>query len=592
MLKTHSCGELRAENIGQTVTLAGWVNRRRDMGGVIFIDLRDRDGKTQVVVNSGRSQEAFNVAQQVRSEYVLQVTGEVSRRPDGLENPGLATGDIEILADTVTVLNPAKTPPFLIDRDEVVDETLRLKFRYLDLRREKMQRNLMIRHRAIKFIRDYLDERGFIEVETPILFKSTPEGARDYLVPSRVHPGQFYALPQSPQQLKQLLMVAGYERYFQIARCFRDEDLRADRQPEFTQLDMEMSFVERDDILDLIEGLMVGMVNHTSLVPLAHDVFPRLSYREAMDRFGTDRPDIRYGLELVDVSDIAGGSAFKVFAENVAAGRPVKAISVPGAGSYSRKEVGELEEIAKANGAKGLATMALDPETGEMKGFITKFFTVDQLIALTDRLGAKPGDLLLFASDEKSIVYSVLGALRDEMGTRLGLKNTNTLAFCWVIDFPLFEEHLEDGHYAPSHHMFTAPKREQIPLLDTDPGAVLSEQYDLVCNGFEVAGGSIRIHERPLQRKIMELIGFSFEEAMDQFGHMLEAFEYGAPPHGGIAPGIDRLVALMAGEPNIREVMAFPKTAQATDLMSDTPSTVAQKQLDELQIALALRTKS
>ncbi len=591
MLKTHSCGELRADHIGQTVTLAGWVNRRRDMGGVIFIDLRDRDGKTQVVVNAGRSQEAFNLAQQVRSEYVLQVTGEVSRRPEGLENPGLDTGDIEVLADSVTVLNPAKTPPFLIDRDEVVDETLRLKFRYLDLRREKMQRNLMIRHRAVKFIRDYLDNRGFIEIETPILFKSTPEGARDYLVPSRVHPGKFYALPQSPQQLKQLLMVAGYERYFQIARCFRDEDLRADRQPEFTQLDMEMSFVERDDILDLIEGLMVGMVKHTSLVPLAHDVFPRLSYREAMDRFGTDRPDIRYGLELVDVSDIAGSSAFKVFAENVAAGHPVKAICVPGAGGYSRKEVGELEDIAKANGAKGLATMALDPETGEMKGFITKFFTVDQLVSLTERLGAKPGDLLLFASDVKHVVYSVLGALRDEMGTRLGLKNTNTLAFCWVIDFPLFEEHLEDGHYAPSHHMFTAPKREQIPLLDTDPGSVLSEQYDLVCNGFEVAGGSIRIHERPLQRKIMELIGFSFEEAMDQFGHMLEAFEYGAPPHGGIAPGIDRLVALMAGEPNIREVMAFPKTAQATDLMSDTPSEVAQKQLNELQIALALRDK-
>jgi aspartyl-tRNA synthetase len=591
MLKTHSCGELRAEHVGQTVTLAGWVNRRRDMGGVIFIDLRDRAGKAQVVINSGRSQDAFNVAEQVRGEYVLQISGEVAMRPEGLQNPNLATGEIEVLADSVVVLNIAKTPPFLIDRDEVVDETLRLKFRYLDLRREKMQRNLMIRHRAIKFIRDYLDERDFIEVETPILFKSTPEGARDYLVPSRVHPGQFYALPQSPQQLKQLLMVAGYERYFQIARCFRDEDLRADRQPEFTQLDMEMSFVERDDILDLIEGLMVGMVKHTSLVPLAHEVFPRLSHREALERFGTDRPDIRYGLELVDISDIAGQSAFKVFAENVAAGNPVKAICVPGAGNYTRKEIGELEEVAKANGAKGLATMALDPDTGEMKGFITKFFTVDQLIAMTERLNAEPGDLLLFASDRRSVVHRVLGELREEMAGRLGLKNTNTLAFCWIVDFPLFEEEMEDGHYAPSHHMFTAPKREHIPLLDSDPGAVLSEQYDLVCNGFEVAGGSIRIHERPLQRKIMELIGFSFEEAMDQFGHMLEAFEYGAPPHGGIAPGIDRLVALMCGEPNIREVMAFPKTAQATDLMSDTPSTVSQKQLDELQIALALREK-
>ena len=592
MLKTHSCGELRAEHVGQTVTLAGWVNRTRDMGGVIFIDLRDRNGKAQIVINSGDNPEDFAAAEQVSREYVLQVTGVVGLRPEGMDNSDLPTGDIEVKVNQFAVLNPSKTPPFMIDRDEVADESLRLKYRYLDLRREKMQRNLIIRHKAIKFIRDFLDQRDFLEVETPILFKSTPEGARDYLVPSRVHPGKFYALPQSPQQLKQLLMVAGYERYFQIARCFRDEDLRADRQPEFTQLDLEMSFVERDDILDLIEEMVIGMVKHTSIVPLAHEEFPRLSYKEAMERFGTDRPDIRFGLELVDVSDIAGECAFKVFSANVAAGNPVKAICVPGAASYSRKDVGELEEIAKENGAKGLATMALNAETGEMKGFITKFFTVDQLIALTERLGAKPGDLLLFASDTKSVVYSVLGALRDELGTRLGLKDTGTLALCWVVDFPLFEEGMEDGHYAPSHHMFTMPKREHIPMLDTNPGEVLSEQYDLVCNGFEVAGGSIRIHERPLQRKIMELIGFSIEEAKDQFGHMLEAFEYGAPPHGGIAPGIDRIVALMAGEPNIREVMAFPKTAQATDLMSDTPSEVAPKQLKELHIALAEIEKS
>ena len=586
MLKTHSCGELNKEFIGQTVTLAGWVNRRRDMGGVIFIDLRDRDGKTQVVVNSGRSQAAFDLAEQVRGEYVLQVQGEVSQRPEGLENPNLKTGEIEVLVDELTVLNPAKTPPFLIDRDENVDESLRLKYRYLDLRRERMQHNLLIRHKAIKFIRDFLDKRDFIEVETPILFKSTPEGARDYLVPSRVHPGKFYALPQSPQQLKQLLMVAGYERYFQIARCFRDEDLRADRQPEFTQLDLEMSFVERDDILNLIEDLMIGMVKHASRIPLAYEEFPRLSYSEALERFGTDRPDIRYGLELVDLSDIAGKSAFRVFTENVAAGNPVKAIRVPGCGNYSRKQISELEEIAQKNGAKGLAWMALDAESGEMRGFITKFFNVEQLIQLTERMEAEPGDLLLFASDEKLTVYNVLGSLREEMGARLGYKDTDGLAFCWIIDFPLFEETLEVDHYAPSHHMFTAPKREHIPLLDSNPHAVLSEQYDLVCNGFEVAGGSIRIHERSLQRKIMELIGFSWEEAEDQFGHMLEAFEYGAPPHGGIAPGIDRLVALMAGEPNIREVMAFPKTAQATDLMSDSPSLVASKQLAELNISL------
>ncbi|RMD53329.1 MAG: aspartate--tRNA ligase, partial [Candidatus Thermofonsia bacterium] len=399
MLKTHNCGELRIEHVGQTVTLAGWVNRRRDMGGVIFIDLRDRDGKTQVVVDSGRTPDGFKTAEQIRSEYVIQIKGVVSQRPAGQENKSLPTGDIEVLAEEVIVLNPAKTPPFLIDRDEVVDETLRLKFRYLDLRRERLQRNIVLRHRAIKFIRDFLDERGFIEIETPILFKSTPEGARDYLVPSRVHPGKFYALPQSPQQLKQLLMVAGYERYFQIARCFRDEDLRADRQPEFTQLDMEMSFVERDDVLNLIEELMVGMVKEVSLVPLATEAFPRLSYHEAMERFGTDRPDIRYGMELVDISDIAGASAFRVFAENVAAGNPVKAICVPGCGSYSRKQIDELEQIARANGAKGLAWMALDEDSGEMRGFITKFFKVDQLVAITERMGAKPGDLLLFASD-------------------------------------------------------------------------------------------------------------------------------------------------------------------------------------------------
>ncbi|MCL4262006.1 MAG: aspartate--tRNA ligase [Anaerolineae bacterium] len=589
MLKTHSCGELRLEHVGRVVTLAGWVNRRRDMGGVIFIDLRDRLGKCQVVIDAGRTADGFKLAETVRSEFVLQIKGKVSPRPAGQENPNLPTGAIEVLAEEVVILNPAKTPPFMIDRDDNVDESLRLKYRYLDLRRERLQRNLTIRHKAIKFIRDFLDERGFLEVETPILFKSTPEGARDYLVPSRVHPGKFYALPQSPQQLKQLLMVAGYERYFQIARCFRDEDLRADRQPEFTQLDMEMSFVSRDDVLDLIEALMIGMVQHTSLVPLAYDKFLRLSYHDAVNRFGTDRPDLRYGLELTDISDLVAGSAFRVFAENVAADKPVKAICAPGCGDYSRKQLSDLEDLAKSAGAKALAYLAIHPETGEIRGPIAKFFTVEQLIAITERMGAGAGDLVLISSDEKRIVHAVLGTLREEMGTRLGLKDKKELAFCWVVDFPLFEEVMEDGHYAPSHHMFTAPKREHIPLLDTDPGQVLSEQYDLVCNGFEVAGGSIRIHERPLQRKIMELIGFSWEEAESQFGHMLEAFEYGAPPHGGIAPGIDRLVALMCGEPNIREVMAFPKTAQATDLMSDTPSTVAQKQLNELQIALALK---
>lgn len=586
MLKTHHAGALRLENEGQTVTLAGWVNKRRDMGGVIFIDLRDRDGKTQVVVDSGRNAAAFTIAEQIRPEYVIQVTGVVAPRPQGQQNPNLPTGAIEVLADQVAILGPAKTPPFVIDREEAVDESLRLKYRYLDLRRERLQRNLIVRHKAIKFIRDFLDEKGFLEIETPILFKSTPEGARDYLVPSRVHPGKFYALPQSPQQLKQLLMVAGYERYFQIARCFRDEDLRADRQPEFTQLDMEMSFVERDDILDLLEALMVGMVKEVSLIPLANEAFPRLSYKEATERFGTDRPDIRYGLELNDITDLVASSAFRVFAENAAANRPTKAICVPSCGDYSRKQLGELEEMAKVNGAKALAYLAINAENGEMRGPIAKFFTVEQLIAITERLNAKPGDLILISSDEKRIVHAVLGALRTEMARRLGYTAKKELAFCWVVDFPLFEETLEEGHLAPSHHMFTSPKREHIPWLDTDPQAVLSEQYDLVCNGFEVAGGSIRIHERTLQNKIMQLIGFSVETAKAQFGHMLEAFEYGAPPHGGIAPGIDRIVALMCGEPNIREVMAFPKTAQATDLMADAPSEVVQRQLDDLHIAV------
>ncbi|RIK20003.1 MAG: aspartate--tRNA ligase [Anaerolineae bacterium] len=589
MLKTHGCGELRTDHLGQTVTLAGWVNRRRDMGGVIFIDLRDRSGKSQAVVDAGRTPDGFAVAESIRSEYVVQVTGTVARRPAGQENPNLPTGEIEVLVEKVVILNTARTTPFLIDRDEAVDETTRLRYRYLDLRRERLQRNLLLRHNAVKFIRDFLCARDFIEVETPILFKSTPEGARDYLVPSRVHPGKFYALPQSPQQLKQLLMVAGYERYFQIARCFRDEDLRADRQPEFTQLDMEMSFIERDDILDLIEALMVGMVQAVSLVPLASTSFPRLSYAEATERFGTDRPDLRYGMELKDISDIAATSAFRVFAENVAEGKLVKAICAPGCATYSRKQIDELEELARGQGAKALAWLAIQPDSGEMRGPIAKFFTVDQLIAITERLEAKPGDLILISSDHKVIVHNVLSSLRTELARRLGYTYKKVLSFAWVIDFPLFEEGLEDGHYAPSHHMFTAPKPEHIPLLETNPAAVLSQQYDLVCNGFEVAGGSIRIHDQDLQARIMSLIGFSMEQAREQFGHMLEAFEYGAPPHGGIAPGIDRLVALMAGEPNIREVMAFPKTAQATDLMADAPSYVLPSQLDDLRLAIKVK---
>ncbi len=592
MLKSHSCGELRNRHAGQDVILAGWVNRRRDMGGIIFIDLRDYDGRTQVTVDASQSQDAFQIAEQVRSEYVLQVSGKVSVRPAGQENPNLDTGSVEVVAESITVLNPSKNLPIRVDEDSPVDDALKLKYRYLYLRRERMQRNILIRHKAVKFIRDFLNDRGFLEIETPILFKSTPEGARDYLVPSRIHPGKFYALPQSPQQLKQLLMVAGFERYFQIARCFRDEDLRADRQPEFTQLDIEISFVERDDVLDLTEELMIGMVNDASIIPMANTPFPRLSHREAMERYGTDKPDMRYGMELIDLTEVAGQSAFRVFAENVAAGRPVKAICVPGCGGYSRKQMTELEEIATEAGAKGLAWMAIDEETEEMRGFITKFFSVEQLVEITEKTRAKPGDLLLFSSDEKRVVYSVLGSLRDFMARRLGFKEKPELAFAWIIDFPLFEEELEDGHYAPSHHMFTAPKYESIPLLDTDPDAVLSQQYDLVCNGYEVGGGSIRIHDRELQQKIMALIGMSMEEARDQFGHLLDAFEYGTPPHGGIAPGIDRLVMLMAGEPNLQQVIAFPKSQSAADLMADAPSRVSSKQLDDLHLTLKKEKES
>ncbi len=530
MLKDHNCGELRIKDIGKKVTLAGWVNRRRDMGGVIFVDLRDRDGITQIVVNASQSADAFKIAESIRPEYVIQARGTVSHRPNGQENPNMETGEVEVLTDGLFVLNPAKTLPIPIDQSSSVDEALRLRYRYLDLRRKRLQRNMEIRHNAIKYIRDFLDERGFLEIETPILFKSTPEGARDFLVPSRLHPGKFYALPQSPQQLKQLLMVAGYERYFQIARCFRDEDQRADRQPEFTQLDLEISFVERDDILNLTEELMIGMVRTASDVPLAYDSFPRLNYREAMDRFGTDRPDLRYSMELIDLSDIAGKSAFRVFSENVAQGKPVRCIRAPGCGGYSRRQITELEDIAKEAGAQGLAWMAIEPENGEIRGYITKFFSTDQLIEITERTNAEPGDLLLFASDEREIVNSILGALREEMGKRLGYKEKKELAFVWIVDFPLFEAEMEDGNYAPSHHMFTSPKREDIPLLDEDPSQVLSEQYDLVCNGHEVGGGSIRIHERELQQKIMSLIGLSIEDAREQFGHLLDAFEYGTPP--------------------------------------------------------------
>ena len=589
MLKTHNCGELRRENAGETVTLAGWVSRRRDHGGLIFIDLRDRWGTTQVVADPNLSGDVHAVAQNVRGEYVLQVHGTVRCRPEGLSNPNLNTGAIEIAATEVKVLNPAKTPPFSITDDTPVDEALRLRYRYLDLRRPRMQANIILRHKVVKYIRDYLSARDFVEIETPILFKSTPEGARDYLVPSRIHPGSFYALPQSPQQLKQLLMVAGYERYFQIARCFRDEDLRGDRQPEFTQLDLEMSFVERDDILDLIEPMITGIAEELTGKRLLAKPFPRLTYQEAMATFGTDRPDLRFGMELFDVSDQVAQSNFKVFSSTVTNGGQVKGICAKGCANYSRKQIDELTDLVKEYGARGLAWLALrESDKGEpqVRSSFAKFLSDGEIKALIERADAQPGDLVLFLADQPAIVAEALSHLRLTLGERLGLCDPDVLAYCWVVDFPLFIWNAEENRWDPSHHLFTAPLPQDIPLLDTDPGAAHGQQYDLVCNGYEIAGGSIRIAQRGVQEKVFELIGLDLEEAQERFGHMLEAFEYGTPPHGGIAAGIEREVMLLAGEPNIREVMAFPKTQKAADLMAGAPSPVDAEQLQELHLRL------
>lgn len=582
--RTHYCGEVTDMAIGQTVRLKGWVQKRRDLGGLIFIDLRDRTGIVQIVFSPDVSKEALQVAETIRSEYVLDVEGTVVQREEGQVNPNLPNGTIEVHATHVTILSQAKTPPFPISDKTDVSEDVRLKYRYLDLRRPVMFQTFQMRHQVTKAIRDFLDEEGFLEVETPILTKSTPEGARDYLVPSRVHPGEFYALPQSPQIFKQLLMVAGFERYYQIARCFRDEDLRADRQPEFTQVDIETSFMSQDDILAMIERMMARVMKIAKGVDISIP-FPRMSYDEAIARYGSDKPDTRFGLELVDLSEQVKDCGFKVFASAVQNGGQVKAINVKGAADkYSRKDIDALTEYVARYGAKGLAWLKV--EADGLKGPIAKFFTEDEQKQMMQTLEAETGDLLLFVADKKSVVADALGALRLKLGKDLQLIDESAFHFLWIIDWPLFEYDEEEGRYYAAHHPFTMPVREDVPKFETDPASIRAQAYDLVLNGYELGGGSLRIFERDIQEKMFKTLGFTEEQAREQFGFLLEAFEYGTPPHGGIALGLDRLVMLLAGRSNLRDTIAFPKTASASCLLTEAPSAVSEEQLEELHLRI------
>jgi len=583
LVRTHRCGDLTAAQIGQDVCVMGWVQRRRDHGGLIFIDLRDREGIVQLALDPDRDLPSHQKGEQVRNEYVLAALGKVSPRPEGTVNPKMKTGEVEIEISELLILNRSETPPFMLDEFTEVAENIRLKYRYLDLRRPVLQRNMRMRHLVAKTVRNYFDQQGFIEIETPVLTKSTPEGARDYLVPSRVNTGNFYALPQSPQLFKQLLMVSGFDRYFQIVKCFRDEDLRADRQPEFTQIDCEMSFVTRNQVMDIMEGMIAEVFKAARGVELPLPM-PRLTYAEALDRFGVDNPDLRFGMELIDITAQVADSQFKVFASVAADGGLVKAINVKGGATFSRKDLDGFTDFVKIYGAKGLAWVKV--KDGEWQSPIAKFFTAEELVAMNQKLDAEVGDLLLFMADTPGIANEALGRLRGHLGQKLGLTSKDDFNFVWVTDFPLLEWDGEQRRHVAVHHPFTAPLEEDIPLLDTDPGQARAQAYDLVLNGSEIGGGSIRIHDQSVQSRMFELLGIGEEEAQEKFGFLLDALIYGAPPHGGIAFGLDRLMMILSGSDSIRDVIAFPKTQKATCLLSDAPNQVDDKQLQELGVRL------
>ena len=596
MYKDTNCGEPRESTVGSQITVSGWVHRRRDHGNLIFIDLRDRSGLLQVVFNPEYGEKAHDLAGSLRSEWVVQITGKVVRRLPGAENPELPTGTVELSATDLVVLNQAITPPFEISDDLEVDENTRLKYRFMDLRRPKMQKILKLRHKVTHIMWDYLTEKEFTQVETPILIKSTPEGARDYVVPSRIHPGDFYALPQSPQQLKQLLMVSGVERYFQIARCFRDEDLRADRQPEHTQLDFEMSFVHQDDVMAIVEELYKRIVAETTPEATIPETFTRLTYAESMERFGSDKPDLRFGMELTTITETAATSDARVFQAVASSGGSIRGFVAKGCGNYGRRQTDNLTEFAKSSGAQGLVFIAIDEsaesidalEDDHIKSPLKKFLSLDVIKKIATEMGAEPGDLLLIVAGTEKLVNTVLSNLRNEMAKRLDLADPKELAFAWVYDFPLFEWDEDLKKYEPAHHVFSSPKAEHMDYLDTDPGKVIGTLWDLVCNGSEMGSGSIRIHDKDLQTKLFNIIGYTEDQIGDRFGQLLTAFTYGAPPHGGMGLGLDRLIAVLVGEQAIREVIAFPKTQSAYDPLFEAPSPIEDQQLDDLHIRVVM----